>query len=206
MKKLFAFLCCLWVAVPCVQAQIRLSDAIAVIVHTNVITARDIDSRIMHAVEMLYQQYPNQPEEMNKRAMALRREAIENLVEQELILQDFKASKLVLPDNYVAREIERKIREGYGDRLTLVKTLQAQGLTFEGFRKRTRDEVILQAMYGKYVSSVNIVSPKMILDYYEAHQNDFKVDDQVRIRTIMLMKAGKDEKIISMYLLLWNFR
>ncbi len=166
----------------------KLSDAIAVIVHTNVIAARDIDNRIMPAVQMLYTQHADNPDELNKRAMQLRREAIESLVEEELILQEFADSKLVLPENYVEEEVARRIRKSYGDRLSLIKTLKARGLTYDSFYRQTREEVIIQAMYGKNVSSVNLISPQMILDYYQENQKDFWVDDQVRIRSIVWTK------------------
>ena len=166
----------------------KLSDAIAVIVHANVIAARDIDNRIMPAVQMLYTQYADNPDELNKRAMQLRREAIESLVEEELILQEFADSKLVLPENYVEEEVARRIRKSYGDRLSLIKTLKARGLTYDSFYRQTREEVIIQAMYGKNVSSVNLITPQMILDYYQENQKDFWVDDQVRIRSIVWTK------------------
>ena len=187
-SKLLAVLVCFASLVFQAAAEVRLSDAVAVIVHTNVITARDIDERVLPSIEMLYTQYANNPEELNKRAMDLRREAIDSLVEQELILQDFRESKLMLPDDYVEHEVKRRIRERYGDRMTMIRTLKAQSLTYDDFYNHIRDEVILQAMRGKYVNSVSIVSPQMIVNYYNEHQDSFKVEDQARIRTIMLLK------------------
>ncbi|HQC42953.1 MAG TPA: peptidyl-prolyl cis-trans isomerase [Verrucomicrobiota bacterium] len=188
MRKFAAFIVFLGIFSINASAQVKLSDAIAVIVHTNVIAARDIDNRIMPAVQMLYTQYADNPDELNKRAMQLRREAIESLVEEELILQEFADSKLVLPENYVEEEVARRIRKSYGDRLSLIKTLKARGLTYDSFYRQTREEVIIQAMYGKNVSSVNLISPQMILDYYQENQKDFWVDDQVRIRSIVWTK------------------
>jgi len=187
-RKFAAFIVFLGIFSINASAQVKLSDAIAVIVHANVIAARDIDNRIMPAVQMLYTQYADNPDELNKRAMQLRREAIESLVEEELILQEFADSKLVLPENYVEEEVARRIRKSYGDRLSLIKTLKARGLTYDSFYRQTREEVIIQAMYGKNVSSVNLITPQMILDYYQENQKDFWVDDQVRIRSIVWTK------------------
>jgi hypothetical protein len=40
----------------------------------------------------------------------------------------------------VDKQIEQQIREQYyGDRMRLIKTLQAQGVTFEKFRQKIRD-------------------------------------------------------------------
>ena len=195
MSKLLAVLVCFASLVFQTAAEVRLSDAVAVVVHTNVITARDIDERVLPSVEMLYSQYANKPEELNKRAMDLRREAIDSLVEQELILQEFKDSKLMLPENYVEKEVKRRIRERYGDRLTMVRTLKSQSLTYDDYYNRVRDEVILQAMTGKYVNSATIVSPQMIVNYYNEHQDSFKVEDQARIRTILLLKDKEHPEV-----------
>ena len=151
MSKLLAVLVCFASLVFQTAAEVRLSDAVAVVVHTNVITARDIDERVLPSVEMLYSQYANKPEELNKRAMDLRREAIDSLVEQELILQEFKDSKLVLPENYVEKEVKRRIRERYGDRLTMIRTLKSQSLTYDDYYNHVRDEVILQAAEQKNI-------------------------------------------------------
>ena len=70
----------------------------------------------------------------------------------------------------------------------MVRTLKSQSLTYDDYYNRVRDEVILQAMTGKYVNSATIGSPQMIVNYYNEHQDSFKVEDQARIRTILLLK------------------
>ena len=187
--RFIAILFCLAILTIHAEAQTaRLADAIRLVVHTNVITQSDIDRRILPAVMMLQKQYADNPEEANKRSQQIRNEAIQSLIEEKLIIQEFLDSKLILPQNYVDDELTRRIRSDYGDRITLIKTFKSEGLTYESFQEKIRNEIIIQAMVGKYVESVRIVSPKMIADYYEDHKEDFRVEDQVRLRTLLLIK------------------
>jgi peptidyl-prolyl cis-trans isomerase SurA len=79
--------------------------------------------------------------------------------------------------------------------VTLVKELQAQGLTFEAYRKRIREEIIVQAMVGHFASSDVLISPFKIETFYQQHQDDFKVGDQVKLRMIFLAhKPNRSEE------------
>ncbi len=91
--------------------------------------------------------------------------------------------------------VQDRIRERYGDRITLMKTLQAQGMTFEQFRKDVRDQYIISAMRSKNVSQEIVISPYKIENYYLAHQDDFKMGDQIKLRMIVLNKSFRRRPI-----------
>ena len=79
------------------------------------------------------------------------------------------------------------------DRKTLIETLRAQGMTFEEFRKQVRDQWIEAQMRRKNVSQQAVISPFKVETYYQAHQDDFKVGDQVQLRMIVLKKTSADD-------------
>jgi len=75
-----------------------------------------------------------------------------------------------------------------------MKTLQAQGQTFEKFRQQVRDQYIVSALRSKNMSSDKIIiSPYKVETYYLAHQDDFKVEDEIKLRMIVLNKTSADE-------------
>jgi parvulin-like peptidyl-prolyl isomerase len=74
-----------------------------------------------------------------------------------------------------------------------MKTLQAQGETFESFRKSVRDQAIETFMRSKNISQGIIISPYKIEAYYQAHQDDFKMEDEIKLRMIVLNKASADD-------------
>ena len=185
MRVILFFLAATLLALP-LQAQPE--QGIAVIVNDSIITYFDVHSSVAPAVEALERQYRDQPAELDKKLKSLQRDRVKDLVEQKLILAEFSRAGYNLPESMIEDEVQKRIRDNYSDRLTLTKTLQAQGVTYESFRKRIHEEIVVAAMRQKYVSQELIISPHKVEVYYEQHQADFKVDDQVRLRMIVLNK------------------
>src|SRR5260370_32595127 len=69
------------------------------------------------------------------------------------------------------------------------KTLEAQGMTYEKFREQIRDQIIVEALRQKNISSEIIISPHKVETYYEAHRDEYKVEDEVKLRMIVLNKT-----------------
>ena len=75
----------------------------------------------------------------------------------------------------------------------LTRTLQAQGKTYEKFRQDIRDSFIIRALTGKNISQEIIVSPHRIESYYLAHKDNYKLDDEVKLRMIVLNKSDETD-------------
>ena len=76
----------------------------------------------------------------------------------------------------VDQEIEAEIRARYGgNRMALIQTLQAEGITLERHRQQIRDRIIIGWLRQKNISSELIVSPHRVEVYYLAHREEFKV-------------------------------
>ena len=118
---------------------------------------------------------------------------MDQLVERQLVLHEFKAAGYQMPEGVIDNEVRDRIHSRFGDRAKLTKTLQAQGLTFEKFRNDVRDQIIVEALRGKNISAEVIVSPHKIEAYYLDHKDDFKLDDQVKLRMIALKKSADSD-------------
>ena len=115
-------------------------------------------------------------------------------MERQLILHDFDTEGYRLPETVVDELVQDRIRERFGDRITLMKTLQAQGQTFEKFRRDVRDQYIVSALRAKSTAPEKIIiSPYKVETYYLVHQDDFKVEDEVKLRMIVLNKTSGDD-------------
>ena len=189
---LSAFFC----SSPLLKAE--LADGILAIVNNTVITRAQVEEFIAPAIDTLRQQYTGQPDTANafqQKATKVFNDGLEQLVERQLILHDYETAGYVpLPDSFVNQLVDARIRERYGDRITFMKTLQAQGMTYEQFRKDVRDQYIIAAMRNKNVSQEIVISPYRIEQYYLAHQDDFKVGDQVKLRMIVLNKSSDNDQ------------
>jgi peptidyl-prolyl cis-trans isomerase SurA len=181
---------CIAVILACLVSGTRaatpnLVNGIAVIVGDAVITYKDIQLALAEDVEALERRYGSQPQVFNQKAAEMERAKLEEMIENQLVLQEFKRAGYVVPESYFQSEIDKDIRR-WGDRLTLTKTLQAQGLTFETYRNRIRERVILHLMWREKVPQDPLISPTKIENYYTQNRDKFRVEDQVKLRMIVL--------------------
>ena len=187
--RLFALILVLWLAsVPAKAATPNVVNGIAVIVGDAVITYKDLQLALADELEILERGYAGRPAELEKRFAELQKAKLEEMVENQLVLQEFERAGYMLPESYFQGRINDDIKR-YGDRLTLTRTLQAQGITFETYRKRIREREILRAMWQQKVPNEPLISPTKIENYYVEHRDDFRLEDQVRLRMIVLTNA-----------------
>ncbi len=167
-------------------------NGIEAIVHDSVITRQALISDVLQA---LHDQYRNQPNVDEKKLQA---ERLDQLMERQLILHDFKTSGYSLPESVIEDEVQARIKARYPDRASFIKTLQEEGITFERYRQQVRDQFIIENMRYKNVSGEVIISPHKIETYYAAHTNDLngeemiklRVEEMVKLRILLLNKAS----------------
>jgi peptidyl-prolyl cis-trans isomerase SurA len=164
------------------------ANSIMVIVNDVVITEDDVKESLLPSIESLYNQYASKPAELEKRLIALQRERLEELVAHQLILNDYTNTGYKLPENIIEDQIQARIKEEYGDRPALIKTLKARGVTYESYRQNIRDAIVVRALRDKNVSQNIIISPNRIEEYYQTNLNLFQRPDQVKVRTIVFNK------------------
>ena len=172
-------------------ARAQLVNGIKAVVHDTVITYEEVNAAAAPAAQLLQRQYRNDPEALRKRLNQVLDENLEQLVQRQLILQDFARAGYNLPESLVDEVVNDRIRERFGgDRVRFTKTLQAEGLTFEKFRQQVRDQFIVEALRAKNISREIILSPHKIEQYYRQHADKYRVEDQVKLRMIVLPKAA----------------
>jgi peptidyl-prolyl cis-trans isomerase SurA len=198
LKRLLLLLPLLIATAPAASAaQPELVNGIVAVVNETVITEKAAREFIEPALVALERQPGLTRQAYNERAMEIYRDGLNQLIERQLTLDDFKASGYSFPEGIIEDFVQDRIRERYGDRVKLIKTLEAQNMTYEQFRTEIREQFIVEQMNLKNISSAVIISPFKIETYYKEHQDEFKLPDQVRLRMIELRKRdGGDPQVI----------
>jgi parvulin-like peptidyl-prolyl isomerase len=172
----------------------ELVDGIKAVVNSGVVTFGEVEEFAAPAAQALRREYAGEPAMFQQKIGAALNDGLEQLVERQLILHDFDTEGYRLPDTVVDELVQERIRERFGDRITLMKTLQAQGETYETFRREVRDQYIISALRAKNISPDKvIISPHKIETFYLVHQDDFKVEDEIKLRMIVLNKTSGDD-------------
>lgn len=193
MKNLLCFFAAgaLLLLSPTGSARAELITGVAVVVNDSVITLGEIDQQVEGSAQIKARAYANDEHRFEQELQKLHDEAIEMMVENKLVLHEFVTSGYAtnVLEAFIDDRIQEKIqREYYGDRARLMKTLHEQGMTYDMFRRKEREKFIID--YMNYQNSSNprkiLISPLKVEQYYQAHKDDFKMDDQVKLRMIVL--------------------
>jgi parvulin-like peptidyl-prolyl isomerase len=160
-------------------------NGIAVIVNEKVITLKDVNGMIREEADFLQRRYASDPKTFEEKLKALQAERIEELVEHQLVLHEFESLARPLPESYIDNRLNEDIKK-FGDRLTLTKTLQAEGLTFESYKQKVKERTILELMYSIKVPRDPVISPTRIENFYLTNQTKFQLEDRVKLRMIVL--------------------
>ena len=168
----------------------EMADGIMAVVNASAITYAQVEDFAAPALQSLRRQYADQPDVYRQKYAETLNDSLDQLIERQLILHSFESDGYVMPDGVVDQLVHDRIRDRFGDRASLIKTLQAQGITFEQFRKQLREQYIESAMRNLNVQKAIIISPYKVQNYYAAHQDDYKQEDQVKLRMIVLNKSG----------------
>ncbi len=192
MRTFFAILLLAVVTVPTPSIHAGVVDGIKAVVHDSIITYIDVEDATAPIADELRRDYRSQPEVFNKKLDAALDENLERLLQDQLILREFASAGYNLPESIIDEYVQTRVRDRFGTRATLTKTLAAQGSTYEKYRRQIRDQFIIEQMRYANVSKETIVSPHKIEVYYLAHTNEFLLPEQVKLRMIYLPKAADD--------------
>ena len=166
-------------------------DGIAAVVNGEVITYGQVKMLVGPREKLLRSQYTG--EELAKRIKEVRQAALKDLIDRELIVQNFRKEQFQIPDYFVEQQITQIIRENFGgDRNTFIKTLQAQDATLGEFKKLEMEKIIVQAMRSKNVKPAAAISPGKIQEFYDKNRDKFTAKEQVKLRLIMIPSNAAD--------------
>ncbi|MGC3991154.1 MAG: peptidyl-prolyl cis-trans isomerase [Chthoniobacteraceae bacterium] len=185
------------VTAPQAHAQ-QVLDGLAAVVNGDPITFSQVREIVGEREQALRDSYHG-PDLMDK-IKQIRLAALNDLIDRQLIIQEFKKKGYNLPDFAVDGRIQDIIRQDFGgDRLAFMRTLNAQGMTLDEFRQKELEKIIVQAMRQQSVNHDLMVPPKEINEYYSQHIADFSTPAQVKLRMIVLKgDSGSPESIKQM--------
>jgi peptidyl-prolyl cis-trans isomerase SurA len=169
-------------------------NAVVAIVNDDVITLDQVRELTNSQEDALSKTYEGQPDELRKKIYDLREQAVKELVDRQLILQEFKkmeAKGANIPDYVLEDHIQTIIRGSFnGDRAAFIRTLDAQGLTLAKYRENERDKIIVSAMRQRQIKTDIMIPPRDIEEYYAQHRAEYSDPDMVHLRMISLSKEG----------------
>jgi peptidyl-prolyl cis-trans isomerase SurA len=166
-------------------AEPEVIDGVAAVVNADVITFSQVQEVSNPRERTLREQLTGV--ELVEKIKEARLAALNDLIDRQLIIQEFKKKKFTIPEYVIEDEVQRIIREEFGgDRQAFLRTLNAQGYTINKFRDAQRDKVIVGAMRQSNIKGTFSATPQQVQAYYDANKNEFATPEQLKLRMIVL--------------------
>jgi peptidyl-prolyl cis-trans isomerase SurA len=193
-KKILCLLVAGTQLVCCGEPEQEVVTGLAVVVNNAVITKGEIDRKVAPYRKVAFGAHGSNPQLFEQDVRNYYGQTIEEQVERKLILHEFVNGGYLtnLLEAYVDDRIRDYIKyNDYGDHARLVQTLHAQGQTYESFRREQREDLIVGLMINQNSSNLRkiLISPLKVEQYYQTHQDKFKMEDQVKLRMIALTNS-----------------
>ncbi len=142
-------------------------NGIAAKVNGRVVTKNQVSFMLAPIYAQLATQFPRRGPEFEAKFKETRNSIIKELVDRQLILDEFKQLGASIRPNLIDEEIKRQMRELYnGDEIKFREELKRSRLTMEGYREMTREKMVVQAMRAQQFSDAPPPLPNEIEKEY----------------------------------------
>ena len=165
------------------RAHARVVEKVAAVVGDNIVLASEVEEKVgplMGDVNRI----PD-PDKRSARASALRREVLERLIDDELILQQATELKLNVSSEQVDSSIEEIKKQNGIDDDQLREALRGQGMTMAAYRADLKKQLLRFRVLNIAVGSRVNISDEEVKSYYDRHLKD-GTNTQVRASHIFV--------------------
>jgi parvulin-like peptidyl-prolyl isomerase len=137
--------------------------------------------------------------ERTEKIKEVRLRAVNDLIDRQLIIQEFRKLKASIPSHVVDDRINAVVREEFGgDRSAFLRTIAAQGYSIDRIRKMEEEKVIVQAMRQREVKGDPIIPAGRVESYYRQHAQEWTQGDEVKLKMIKFVSDGAAGKKLKM--------
>jgi peptidyl-prolyl cis-trans isomerase SurA len=173
----------------------RLVEKIAAVVGDNIILASEVEEK---AGPLLADAYRiSDPQKRGARASQLRREVLDRLIDDELILQQASELKLTVSSEQVDQSIDEIKKQNNLDDEQLREALRGQGMTMAVYRADLKKQLLRYRVLNISVGSRVSISDDEVKSYYERHM---KAGGNVQVRASHIFVAipdGADAGVVA---------
>ena len=148
-------------------------NGIAAKVNGQVITKNQVSFMLAPIFAQLSAQYPRRGPQFDSQFKEARAKIIQELVDRQIIFDEFKVIGGSIKPHVIDDEIKRQMRDLYnGDETKFREELKRSRLTMDGYRKMTREKMVVQAMRGQQFADAPPPLPNEVQkEYNEVKRN-----------------------------------
>ena len=133
---------------------------------------------------------------LQKRIADIRRKAVDEIIDRQLILEDYSEKKFEIAERDIESAIDELAeRSGARSRSDFADKLRRQGGSIELVRKRVLETMIVQLMLHREFLSIRSITPEQMYDYYK--KNILPREKNGSIELAMLLLDDTKQSLIG---------
>jgi len=170
-------------------------EEIVAIVNDDIITLSQFKAEHEDFYQALSAQFKG--EEFDKRYAAMKENLLEKMITDLLLLQEAEKMDGINPDEQLRLWLESLKKENnLNSDAELIRALQQQGIDFEEWKKKMRENMMREALIYSEVRGNVVVDDSDTVNYYKLHPEEFTELPEYKLRAIYLSaEEGNEEEV-----------
>jgi len=171
------------------RGQIQINNRILARINDKAISVADVAKKMDLVFRHQYPQYVNLPTARYTYYMASWRNALQDLIDKELVLADAKEIKMEISHGDVRQEME----EAFGP--NILATLNELGLSYEDAWEMIKTDILIRRMmFGRVnIKAMSLVNPKEVRKAYEEYTKQHENFDSWIYHVISIRSADPNK-------------
>ncbi len=155
-------------------------NRIVAVVNTDIITQYQIEQELEKRQMGAEAQALMAPEQLSE----LRQRALNSLIEETLVQQRVKELGLEVSQEEIEAAIGDVLLQNQLTREELIEALSLQGMEFDAYQEKLREQILRFKLLGREVKSKVDVTQQELLDYFREHIEDYRQKPMVHLARI----------------------
>ncbi|MFZ0611123.1 MAG: SurA N-terminal domain-containing protein [Desulfobacterales bacterium] len=182
-------LACLWALLhPPAIGRAEVVDRIVAIVNDEVISLYELDQAIQPYLEQV-RNSRYAPDVESQLTFEVRGKILNEMINEKLADQELKRQKISVTEKEVDSAIERIKESRTLTDEELRNALSAQGLTYDEFRRQTRQQILRAKLANREVRSKIVITEQDIQAYYDQHKEQYAGEKKYHLRNVFIRVA-----------------
>jgi peptidyl-prolyl cis-trans isomerase SurA len=170
-------------ALPTVAVAGKVVERVVAVINEDII----LETEVEQATVPHLRGAPDMESNEGKKAWeAVKRKALDDLIESRLVMQQAAELKLSVQSEEVDRAIEEVKKQNKLDDATFVEALKQQGFTMEGYRKNLRRQILGLKVINTAVRSRVSVSDDEVKTYYNQNTRQLEGQTNAHLRQVLV--------------------
>jgi peptidyl-prolyl cis-trans isomerase SurA len=200
MTRLFSILAFSFLIIDPVFSEVVEVNGIAAKVNGKVITKNEVSFLLAPVYSQLVTEFPRRGPEFEKRFKEAQERILQELIDRQIILDEFEQLGASINPNVIDKEVDRQIRELYnGNEKVFREELRKSRLTMEGYRGMTREKMIVQAMRAEHFSEAAPPLPNEVRNEYNRIKSTLRdtSKDKLTFRKIFIPSSDPENPVAT---------